>query len=96
MQVATVSTRAASLRSSIDGYTVEDTKLLVRKQPPQPSPGKIFIGYTPTANALPAYDCILHMLADGWKLLGPPQREEHEVGECPEQWEWWLERESPP
>jgi hypothetical protein len=33
------------------------------------------------------------MLADGWELLGPPERETWETdGKQHEQWSWWLQR----
>jgi hypothetical protein len=95
MQVASVSTHDTSLRSAIDGWTFEDACLLVRRALSW-SPGKIFIGDTPSPKDIPLYTCILEMLADGWELLGPPQREEWESdGRRHEQWSWWLQREVP-
>jgi hypothetical protein len=93
-QVASVSTSAATVRSEIDGWSFEDAGLLVKRVHAS-SPHKIFIGYTPSPKDIPSYTCILEMLADGWKLLGPPQKESWTTGDgapC-EQWAWWLQRE---
>lgn len=91
MQIAHVSTNAPSVRDDIDGWTFEDPALLVRRDHPT-NPGKIDIGYTPSP-AIQCYTCLLEMLADGWELLGPPQREEWSSdGECHVQWGWWLHR----
>ena len=95
--MASVSTSAATLRSEIDGWTFEDAGLLVKRSQPS-DPGKLFIGYTPSPKDIPHYTTVLEMLADGWELLGPPQREdwtttdEHEQPVQHEQWCWWLQR----
>jgi len=95
MQIANVSTSAASVRSEIDGRSFEDATLLV-KRPDPANTGKILISYTPGPKGIPYYTCILEMLADGWELLGPPQREEWEVDEVLRtQWGWWLQRRCP-
>ena len=97
MQIASVSTNAASLRSEIDGWGFEDANLLVRRSHPS-CEGKLFIGYTPSPKDIPHYTCILEMLADGWELLGPPQHETWTVNDQDdntkqhEQWTWWLQR----
>jgi hypothetical protein len=91
MQVATVLTPDMNVRSEIDGRTYEDSDLLVRRS--RPSSNRIFIGFTPEPHDIPYYTCVLEMLADGWELLGPPQREGCEVYT---QWGWWLQRKSPP
>jgi len=92
MQVASVSTNGPTVRSEIDGWTFEDASLLVR-QSHASDPGKIFIGYTPSPE-IPCYGTVLEMLADGWELLGPPQREDWTTddGQKHEQWGWWLQR----
>lgn len=96
MQVANVSTSASDVRSEIDGWSFEDANLLVRRPDPS-NPRKIFIGYTPEPKDIPYYTCVLEMLADGWELLGPPQREEWEANGTPHtQWGWWLQRRCPP
>jgi hypothetical protein len=43
---------------------------------------------------LRAYSTVLEMLADGWKLLGPPTDEPwtNEYGTVIPQREWWLTR----
>ncbi|HEY6021478.1 MAG TPA: hypothetical protein VIY48_16720 [Candidatus Paceibacterota bacterium] len=87
MHIASVITRNEDLRSEIEGYTHEDSSLLVRRSY-KDEPG-IFIGYTPGAN-FGQYKCVLEMLADGWKLLGPPSKEAHFMGYG---WCWWLTRE---
>ena len=96
MQVASVSTNGATVRSEIDGWTFEDASLLVKRSHPS-SPGKIFIGYTPGPKDIPHYTCVLEMLADGWELLGPPQREEWTGDDKQQhvQWGWWLQRKYP-
>lgn len=93
MQVASVSTRDATLRSEIDGWTFEDASLLVRRSHSS-NPGKIFIGYTPGPRDIPSYTCVLEMLADGWELLGPPRHVTwtNDDGKPGEEWSWWLQR----
>jgi hypothetical protein len=92
-QIASVSTSAATVRSEIDGWTFEDASLLVKRSHPSDK-SKIFIGYTPSPKHTPHYACILEMLADGWELLGPPQKEtwSNDEGTSCEQWSWWLQR----
>lgn len=77
MQVASVCTTTNNLRSEIDGWTYEDSSLLVRKKAPgleHVSWAPLFIGYTPSPKLIPHYYCILEMLSEGWRLLGPPAR----------------------
>lgn len=97
MQVASVSTSSATLRSEIDGWTFEDASLLVKRSLPS-NPGKLAIGLTPSPKDIPFYGCVLEMLADGWELLGAPERETWTTDEGTtdekrhEQWGWWLHR----
>ena len=92
MQVASVSTNGPTVRSEIDGWSFEDASLLVRKSHSS-DPHKIFIGYTPAPKDIPLYTSVLEMLADGWELLGPPERETWETdGKQHEQWSWGLQR----
>jgi len=93
MQVAAVSTEHASVRSTIDGWTFEDASLFVPKTHPS-SQHTIFIGYTPAPKHIPTYGTILEMLADGWKLLGPPTQQSLELanGDPHVSYEWWLTR----
>jgi hypothetical protein len=93
MQVASVSTSSATVRSEIDGWSFEDASLLVKRSHTL-SGGKIFIGFTPSPKDIPFYTCVLEMLADGWELLGAPQRETWTTddGAQHEQWSWWLQR----
>jgi hypothetical protein len=99
VQVASVTTAKPNLRAEIDGWSYEDSSLLVRKKlqnqvydwPPY------FIGHTPGAD-IPRYYCILEMLNEGWRLLGPPQEEKWAVdgaGADLFQYVWWLTRECP-
>lgn len=89
-QIATVSTYGRSIRDEIDGWTIEDSSLLVRKEDPS-RPGRIFVGYTGAPRGIPLYGTVFEMLADGWKLLGPPTEATDESWTT---WEWWLTRES--
>lgn len=94
IQVASVSTNTATVRSEIDGWSFEDASLLVKRSHSS-NEGKLFIGYTPSPKDIPHYTCVLEMLADGWELLGPPQKESwtnDETGKSCEQWCWWLQR----
>lgn len=93
MQVASVSTNGPTVRSEIEGWSFEDGSLLVRRSLPS-EPHKIFIGYTPSPKGIPFYNTVLEMLADGWKLLGPPKRYTWKIDSAPHvQWSWWLQRE---
>ena len=97
IQIASVSTSAGTVRSEIDGWTFEDSSLLV-KRAHDSNPHKLFIGYTPSPKNIPHYTTILEMLADDWELLGPPQRENWTTDDDDqppmkhEQWCWWLQR----
>lgn len=93
-QVAFVSTERQTIRSDIVGWGYEDSDLLVRKALPR-EPWKIFIGYTPAPKDIPDYGTVMEMLADGWKLLGPPTEAGWvtEDGKKIESWDWWLTRE---
>lgn len=92
-QVACVCTDGPTLRHQIEGWTFEDSDLLVRKED-ESRPGYIFIGFTPSPKGIPHYDTVLEMLADGWNLLGPPADESWttEEGKAIQQWGWWLTR----
>lgn len=92
-QVASVSTNGPTLRAEIEGWTFEDSSLLVRRSDPE-NPHRIFIGYTRSPKDIPLYGTVLEMLADGWDLLGPPVDTSWttEEGEGIEQWDWWLTR----
>lgn len=94
-QIASVCTPAATLRSTIDGWSFEDASLLVHRRFPENR--KLCIGLTPSPKDIPYYTCCLEMVADGWELLGPPQREEwtSDDGLKHEQWHWWLKRACP-
>lgn len=85
MKIAAVSTNDGSLRSEIFGRTYEDSDLLVNRSV---TPNKrISIGLTPSPKDIPNYCCVLEMINEGWKLLGPPTR----FGDNDETyWDWWL------
>lgn len=92
MQIASVVTSDVTLRSEIVGWTYEDSKLFVKRCHPSIDSARVFIGYTPEPHDIPAYSCILEMLANGWELLGPPQQNPGGPGET---WgTWWLQRKS--
>lgn len=92
-QVAYVCTNGPTLRHAIEGWTFEDSDLLVRRADDS-HPGRIFIGFTPSPRNIPHYGTVLEMLADGWDLLGPPTEASwtNEDGKKIEQWDWWLTR----
>lgn len=85
-QVAYILTKAPNIRSEIEGWTYEDSSLLVRRGANSNS-RKIFIGWTPAPRDIPDYGTILEMLADGWTMLGPPFSADDATG-----WDWWLTR----
>ena len=79
-QVLSVETRRPSLRAEIEAWDIEDASMLVKGKP---------IGFTPRPIA-PLPETVLHALADGWELLGPPV-------ETSARWkiriyDWWLTR----
>ncbi len=79
MKIASVLTKEPNLRSEIIGYTYEDSDLVVA--------GKA-IGLTPAPYPkLPDYDCVLRMIAHGWKLLSGPTTIEANEGSF---YDWWL------
>lgn len=92
-QVAAVTTDRPTLRAEIDGWTFEDSDLLVKRST-SADPGKIAVGFTPAPSGIPLYGTILEMLADGWDLLGPPSDESWTNSEGREipQFTWWLTR----
>lgn len=85
MQLAHLATNGPSVRSEIDGWTFEDSSLLIEGKP---------IGLTPGPKHIPHYTNIMEMLADGWVLLGPPTKEawKNDCNEEISQWAWWLTR----
>jgi hypothetical protein len=87
--VANVQTDGHSMRSKIDGTGMEDPRLFVRGKP---------IGLTPSPRCCYLGATVLEMLADGWRLLGPPRDTSFttEEGKRWEQSEWWLTLEVAP
>lgn len=85
MIIATVSTERDDIRAEIFGWTHEDIEKFV--------PGK-FIGLTPGCFSS-CYNTIFEYLANGFKLLGPPYKNESQNPEDKVQiwWEWWLTKE---
>jgi hypothetical protein len=94
MQVATVQTERSSVRSEIEAWTYEDSSLVVYRSLPNALSSALFIGYTPVPSSIPQYTCVLEMFADGWRLLGPPQREVFPRDDEKKlvRYEWWLTR----
>lgn len=76
-KVLIMSTRAASLRSEAVGWTYEDADLV--------RPGDI--GNTPAPDPYARHPTPMHALADGWRLLAPPMRQQS--GPFVE-WELWF------
>lgn len=91
-QIANVSTARPSVRSEIDGWIYEDSDLLVDRRD---TSGKLEIEYTPSPRNL-HHTCVLEMIADGWKLLGPPIDASwaNVNGVKIPQWKWWLTKET--
>lgn len=75
MRVLIVNTSSPSLRAEIYGWGEEDSCLFVRNRP---------IGLTPGPKITYSPKTVLEALADGWKLLGPPQTENRTL------YTWWL------
>jgi len=82
MKVLVVSTSSPSMRAGIWGWDEENSDLYVRNKP---------IGFSPSGSSY-SPNTILEALADGWKLLGPPQVEK--AAKHVEFWTWWLTKES--
>ena len=78
MIIVAVSTKQDNLRAEIFGWTYEDSDLFIPGEP---------IGYTPGYRGRQSHKTVLEMIADGYKLLGPPQK----IGA---EWDWWLTKES--
>lgn len=95
MKILVVSTSSPSMRAEIWGWGYEDSDLYVPDQP---------IGFTPSPEmGLKALDnpskewhpkTILEALANGWKLLGPPQLENARpaYADEDESWAWWMSK----
>lgn len=84
-QILCLITESQSLRSIIVGWdNIQDPNLVIWGEP---------IG---KAKSIPTnmYDCVLRAMADGWRLLGPPQRS---VNECDHSvcFDWWMYRDVP-
>ncbi len=76
-KVLIVSTERPDLRSTIFGWTYEDSSLYVDGKP---------IGYMRSPHSYHP-ETVLEALADGWKLLSAPVRED--AGD----YTWWLVKE---
>lgn len=82
-ELLVLETQNASPRSEAIGWSFEDPSLI--KAGP--------IGLSPSG-MMPEhhYDCPMRALADGWRLLGPPQLQS--TGKNAVAWVWYLERET--
>jgi hypothetical protein len=79
VQVMVCETREPRMRSEIVGWSMEDSSLYVPDKP---------IGFTPSLfPCVRDPETILQALAEGWRLLGPPQKAD-------DIFEWWLTREA--
>lgn len=74
-------TTGPTLRSSVEGSTCEDGDLIDTTKD---------IGFSRSPN-YPNYPSVMHAIADGWRLLGPPIRHTDSGKEWDEH-EWWLEK----
>jgi hypothetical protein len=84
-KVLIMNTDVPSLRDEVWGWGSEDSSLFNPRKP---------IGFT-LGYSIPSYKTVLEALADGWKLLGPPQLENIRPAykEAEESWAWWLIKE---
>lgn len=80
-QLLTALTAGKNIRAKIQGRTVEDPSLFPGWHSKQSTPNF----------SLRWYESILEAMADGWKLLAPPQWSADEEG-----WDWWLVRDVEP
>jgi hypothetical protein len=76
MKVLILETEQPNLRSEVLGWGEENSGLFVRNRP---------IGLTPGPKITYSPKTVLEALADGWKLLGPPQVENKRT-----LYTWWL------
>jgi hypothetical protein len=61
-KILTMSTTKPTLRSAVDGWSIEDGNMVEPNKP---------IGLSGSPNC-PGYFTPLHAIGDGWRLLGPP------------------------
>jgi hypothetical protein len=62
-KVLTMMTIGCCVRSAADGWSADDSSLVVMNKS---------IGMTPSLQEFYCFDCPLKAMAAGWKLLGPP------------------------
>jgi hypothetical protein len=98
MKVLVVNTSSPSMRAEIWGWGGEDSDLYVPNKPIGMTPGpESHLGLRQLDNPSPRWNpkTVLEALADGWKLLGPPQLENLRKAyeDTEESWAWWLVRE---
>ncbi len=75
-----IDTRKPNFRSEAIGWDCEDPSLYSRE------PVGLNFNWE---GRIPMYPHVLAALADGWKLLAPPTKQE---GASYETWSWWLVR----
>lgn len=80
-QVASVCTDRPTIRAHINGWSFEDTDISDRQ----------------ILHDIPRYQSVFDMLADGWRLLGPPVTDPliKSDGTVIPSYDWWLTRERP-
>lgn len=93
-QVLTMTTKRPDLRSEAIGWSAEDPSKLKWGQP---------IGMTPGFGERYSYETPMHALADGWRLLAPPEEGERRVEDRADdgtprelvydETSWWFVRE---
>ncbi len=76
-QLLWMTTETHSPRSQVFGWSAEDPRLVEQGKP---------IGFTPGVKFFHTYETVMHALADGWRLLGPPSQA------AKQEWIWWLVR----
>ena len=97
MKVLIVETESPRLRAEIYGWGHEDASLFVEGKPIGLTPGPHSCrGLRALSEPDPFWnpETVLEALYRGWKLLGPPQKEEwHDEDGKRESWTWWLTKE---
>lgn len=94
-KVLAMTTRIGDLRSEAEGWSMEDGDLVVWSSPRYPD-APVGLVPSPTRKYLPKTP--LHALADGWKLLAPPEMIKNDDGSVYKDdngstyYNWWFVR----